>query len=130
MRPLVLVALLALAVVPVVRADDKAGMDGKWLIVYAEEGGKRNTSWESKVATLSDGTLSYELDGKKHEIKLKTGADQTLEATYTEGDKKGGKGVYIAARDYLCLSLNGEKKDDANKSSGSFILILRRQRSQ
>ena len=31
------------------RADEKAAApkEGKWLIAYAEEGGRRNNSWES-----------------------------------------------------------------------------------
>ena len=58
---------------------------------------------------------------------------QTVKATLSIGDKSDGKslsGVYISGQDYLCLSLNAvdAKASDAVKSSGSFILILRRQR--
>jgi hypothetical protein len=124
-------------------ADPK--VEGKWLIVYAEEGGRRNTAWEAKVATLRDGTLSYERDGKKQSLKLTFGDNQTLKASLSRGEGKAGgddkgahSGVYIAARDYLCISLNPGKKDTGaaakagggTTSSGAFILILRRQREK
>jgi hypothetical protein len=107
-------------------------VDGKWLIVYAEEGGRRNTTWEQKVATLKDGTLSYNKEGEERTLSLKFDADQKLTATLTVGKEGTGKslsGVYIAGQDYMAVSLNGEgAKDGAGKSSGAYILILRRQR--
>jgi len=126
-------------------AAKAAGVDGKWLIVYAEEGGRRNNAWEARQATYSHGTLSYEgAGGKKRSLHLKFGAHQTAEATLGEGKEEGGDsdkdrawhGVYILGQDYLCLSLNrGGKKADragagASHSSGDFILILRRQRGK
>jgi hypothetical protein len=129
-----------------------ASLDGKWQIVYAEEGGRRNNSWEQRLATLAGGTLSYEGEGgKKRSLKLKTGKGQTVEAT--SGDKgESWKGVYILGQDYLCLSLSkgGAMKGGAGPggppavgggppavgggrmghgSSGDFILIMRRVRA-
>jgi hypothetical protein len=114
-----------------VGADEKAAapmVDGKWRIVYAEEGGRRNNAWEQKVATVSHNTLSYESEGKKRSLKLMFGPHQTVKA---EGEHKLS-GVYIHGQDYLCLSLNdaaGEGKE-RGQSSGSFILILRKQREK
>jgi hypothetical protein len=60
--------LLMAAVLAAVGADkaDAAAphVEGKWLIVYAEENSKRINSWEQHVATIKDNTLTYERDGK------------------------------------------------------------------
>lgn len=127
MTPLVMSIVLAVAV------QEKAApnIDGKWLIVYAEEGGKRNTTWEQKVATGEKDTLKYSKDGDDRTVKATFGAKQTLTASIKAGDKDLGalSGVYILGQDYLCLSLNLDAaKDDKNPSSGAYILILRRQR--
>lgn len=125
---------LLLSVVMTMGAEPKAApdVDGKWLIVYAEEGGRRNTTWEQKVATLKDGTLTYNKEGEERTLNLKFDGDQKLTATLTVGKEGTGKslsGVYIAGQDYMALSLNGEgAKDGAGKSSGAYILMLRRQR--
>lgn len=110
-------------------------VEGKWLIVYAEEGGRRNTTWEQRVATMKGDTLSYSKDGDDRSLRLTYGPLQTVKAAMTVGGKQAGdkgafSGVYIAGQDYLCLSLNpGEKGEKAaGKSSAEFILILRRQR--
>ena len=115
---------------------------GKWLIVYAEEGGKRNNAWEQKVATFDGKNLTYKADGKERSVHLSFGPRQTVKATMAGGSdgeqgskKKSFTGVYIAAQDYVCISLKhgkGRKKAEADEekghSSGDFILILRRQR--
>jgi len=125
---------------------DKPALDGKWLIVYAEEGGRRNNAWEQRVATVKGNTLSYEAEEKQRSMQLTLGPNQTVSAK-VEG--KAHKGVYIAGQDYLCISLvTGAKKKGAetgataveptvaaaaaqkgggHHSSGDFILILRRQ---
>ena len=111
-------------------------IEGKWLIVYAEEGGRRNTTWEQRVATVKGDTLSYSKDGDDRSLRLTYGPLQTVKATMSAGGKEAGdkgpmSGVFIAGQDYLCLSLNagGAKGETAAaKSSGAFILILRRQR--
>jgi hypothetical protein len=110
-------------------------IDGKWLIVYAEEGSRRNTTWEQKVATMKGDTLSYNKEGEERTLKLKFGADQKLTATLTVGKEAGKElsGVFIAGQDYLSLSLSSGAASDAKdggaaKSSGDYILILRRQR--
>ncbi len=129
-------------------------LDGKWLIVYAEEGGRRNNAWEQRPATVKGTTLSYEAEGgKMRSMKLKLGKNQTLTATVSGGDAMEKRsGVYILGQDYLCLSLGkaAAKKDNAGagaaapeaaapagaaaaaqqSSSGDFILILRRQRGK
>ena len=113
-------------------ADDKKAaapkVDGKWRIVYAEEGGRRNNSWEQKVATVSRDTLSYESEGKKRSLKLTFGPHQTVKA---KGDHEF-TGVYIHGQDYLCISLNDAKDESEGRgqSSGSFILILRKMREK
>lgn len=129
---------LLLSVAMTVGAEPKAAgpdVEGKWLIVYAEEGGRRNTTWETKVATLKGDTLSYAKEGEERSLKLKFGADQKLTATLSTGKDSAEKaltGVYIAGQDYLSLSLNptdgAAAKGDGPKSSGTYILILRRQR--
>jgi hypothetical protein len=132
MSSLLLAALLTSSAAPAADADAPK-VEGKWLIAYAEEGGRRNNAWEAKVATVSDGTLTYERDGKRNTLKLTFGPHETVKAVLDkEGDDEGVKkgnygGVYIAGQDYFCLSLNGE---GANKgtSSAAFILILKRQR--
>jgi hypothetical protein len=124
--------LMTLALV--VATDEKAAppnIDGKWLIVYAEEGGKRNTTWEQRVATAEKGIVSYSKDGDERVLKLAFGDKQTLKATIkASGTDLGAlSGVYISSQDYLCLSLNPDAaKDVKTTSSGAFILILRRQR--
>src|SRR5262245_32824444 len=128
MTPLLMTIVLAVA------AQDKAAapnIDGKWLIVYAEEGGKRNTTWEQKVATGEKDTLSYSKDGDDRTVKMTFGPKQTLTAAMKAGGKDLGamSGVYILGQDYLCLSLNLDAaKDEKTTSSGSYIVILRRQR--
>lgn len=132
----------------------KPALDGKWLIVYAEEGGRRNNAWEQRVATIKGDTLSYEAEEKRRSMQLTFGPNQTLSAKVAgEGKAKIHKGVYIAAQDYLCISLvtGGKAKDagagaaaagagqapaaaaqkgGAHHSSGDFIVILRRQRAK
>jgi hypothetical protein len=141
-RILLGIALVAAAAVTA-RADDKAAgpdVEGKWLIVYVEEGGKRNATWEQKVATVKGDTLSYSKEGDDRSLRLSFGENQTVKVSGV-GAKEGGKGagemsgVYVLGQDYLCLSLNpaGAKGNPApkatgKKSSGAFILILRRQR--
>jgi hypothetical protein len=125
MTPLLMTVVLA------VGADEKAAapaIDGKWLIVYAEEGGKRNTTWEQRVASGEKDTLSYSKDGDDRSLKLSFGEKQTVKAAMKDGTAMSG--VYIAGQDYLCLSLNPEasKEGKARSSSGEFILILRKQR--
>lgn len=129
MTPLLLTVAMTLG------ADEKPAapdIEGKWLIVYAEEGSRRNTTWEQKVATAKGDMLSYSKEGEDRSLKLTFGAHQTVKAALSVGDKTSDKslsGVYIAGQDYLCLSLNApDSKGDEKKSSGSFILILRRQR--
>ena len=126
---------LLLTVALTIGADPKPDVEGKWLIVYAEEGGRRNTTWEQKVATMKGDTLSYSKEGEERTLKLKFDADQKVTGKLAvgkdAGDGKTLSGVYIAGQDYLALSFNaGEAaaKSDTPKSSGSFILILRRQR--
>jgi hypothetical protein len=136
------------------KAADGPDLGGKWLIVYAEEKGRRIQNWEQKQATFKDGALTYEKDGKELTINLKFGPHQTVKATggKAEGGTSGeSDGVYIAGQDYFCISLSGgtftggekgsgkepearqaaAKADETNKgsSSGDFILILRKQRS-
>jgi hypothetical protein len=125
--------LLLLTVAMTVGADPKPDVEGKWLIVYAEEGGRRNTTWEQKVATMKGDTLSYSKEGEERSLQLKFDADQKLTGKLAVGkdggDGKALGGVYIAGQDYLAISLNaGDTKAETLKSSGSFILILRRQR--
>jgi hypothetical protein len=135
MTPLLLTVAMTLG------ADEKAtpNIEGKWLIVYAEEGSRRNTTWEQKVATAKGDSLSYSKEGEDRALKLTFGAGQTVKAELSIGGKvtdegKSLGGVYIAGQDYLCLSLNPggaaakESKADSAKSSGALILILRRQR--
>ena len=103
-------------------------VEGRWRIVYAEEGGRRNNAWEQKLATVKDDTLSYESEGKKRSLKLTFGPHQTVKA---EGEGEF-RGVYIHGQDYLCVSLNDAKdeKKGRGQSSASFILILRKQREK
>jgi hypothetical protein len=157
MTSLLMVAALAMAPgAPASKAAEGPDLDGKWLIVYAEEKGRRSQNWEQKVGTFKDGALTYEKDGKELTINFKFGPHQTVKATggKAEGGTSGeSDGVYIAGQDYFCVSLSGgtftggekgtskdkdsepkqptAKADDTNKgnSSGDFILILRRQRS-
>jgi hypothetical protein len=126
--------------------------DGRWTIVYAEEGGRRNNAWEQRLAVCKDGMLSYEdAGGKKLSLALKFGAHHALDATVNEGGPAGKAwhGVYILGQDYLCLSLNkGARKAGGGTSTGTsgggsttatagggteggsdFILILRRMRA-
>ena len=141
MTPILLSIALA-STVPV-GADDKAAPDieGKWLIVYVEEGGKRNATWEQQVATVKGDTLSYSKEGDDRSLRLTFGANQTVKVSGAAGKdppKGAGEmsGVYIAGKDYLCLSLNpaakggdpAAKGDGKKASSGAFIIILRRQR--
>jgi hypothetical protein len=133
MTPLLLT--VALAVGAEAKADGP-DVEGKWLIVYAEEGGRRNTTWEQQVATLKGDMLSYSKEGEERSLRLKFGADQKLTATLSVGGKAAAEGksldgVFIAGQDYLCLSLNAAGKGGDAKGGGSkpaFILILRRQR--
>jgi hypothetical protein len=156
MSTLLVTTVLALGCGAQPAAGAGAPADGKWLIVYAEEGGRRNNAWEQRQATLSKGTLSYEAEGgKMRSLKLKFGPHQTLEATVSVGGGAGEgvmrRGVYILGQDYLCISLEkagkagagapGAKKEapleviqptatagQEHASSGDFVLILRRQR--
>ena len=64
---------LFLTVAMTLGADEKAAMpniEGKWLIVYAEEGSRRNTTWEQKIATAKDKTLSYSKEGEKRVLRM------------------------------------------------------------
>jgi hypothetical protein len=106
-------------------------VEGKWRIVYAEEGGRRNNSWEQKVATVKDNTLSYESDGKERTLKLTFGPHQTVKAKGAGKGKGEYSGVYISGQDYFSISLNaGEGDKGRGQSSGSFILIMRKQRDK
>jgi hypothetical protein len=119
-------------------AFEASKLDGKWLIVYAEEGGRRINNWEQRPATIKEGGLTYERDGKDFTLTLKFGANQTVKVTAPKKDdasEVNSEGVFIAGQDYLSLSLNSgtvtgakDAKEKAPGSSGSFILILRRQR--
>jgi hypothetical protein len=116
-----------------------ASVNGKWMVVYAEEKGRRNNSWEQQQATMQDGTLTYQANGKEETLQLKFGPHQTVSVSNNGTTQKG---VFIASRDYLCISLQGHAKQGAaeeqettaprtrqHHSSGSFILILRRGRA-
>src|SRR4051794_33316736 len=104
------VVLMTLTSTGTVAAAEGKPLDGTWLIVYSEEAGRRNTAWESKVATVSGNTLTYEGDKKsKLALQFSFRPNQTASVTLTRDDADGtGKyeGVYIASRDYLALSLN------------------------
>jgi hypothetical protein len=131
-------SVIALVVAMPAQSQDKpAGPDieGKWLIVYVEEGGKRNATWEQQVATVKGDTMTYSKEGDDRSLKLAFGADQTVKAKGSIGkDNKSSidlSGVYISSQDYLCLSMNpdkAEQKGDGKKSSAAFIIILRKQR--
>jgi hypothetical protein len=112
------------------QADAGPKLDGKWLVVYAEEGGRRNNAWEQQLATIKGSTLTYDDSGKQRTLQLKFGQHQTVEAT-REGQEKPVRGVCIAGQDYLSISLEAPegKKSGAQErgSSGDFILILRKQ---
>lgn len=129
MTPLLMATVLLFA------ADEKKAdapkVEGRWRIVYAEEGGRRNNAWEQRLATVRDNAISYEVEGKTRSLKLSFGEHQTLKAS-GEGETKGEySGVYIHGQDYLCLSLNAKEGDKGRgQSSGSFILILRKQRGK
>jgi hypothetical protein len=127
MTPLLLATVLAVG--GDVPNADAPKIDGKWLIVYAEEGGKRNNSWEQRQATADGTTLTYKVDDKEQTIKLTFGDHMMLKATCT-GEQKGMySGVYIAGQDYLCIAVNPEGgKADKGTSSAAFILILRKQK--
>ncbi len=137
MSPLFVAAVLA----AVPAADQPASapdLNGGWLIVYAEEKGRRIQKWEQLKATVKDGALTYERDGKDFTISLKFGPGQTLKATTGGKDEAAAEGVYIAGQDYLCVSLTGgafaaakDDKDKPAKAGGpDFILILRKQRDK
>lgn len=106
-------------------------VEGRWRIVYAEEGGRRNNAWEQRVATVRDNVISYKVEGRTRSLKLSFEPHQMVKAA-GEGETKGEySGVYILSRDYLCLSLNAKEGDKGRgESSGSFILILRKQRGK
>src|SRR4051812_15407032 len=108
-------------------------LDGKWLVVYAEKDGKPVNAWEQQQVTAKGGVLSFEEEGKMHAYRLKFGPKNAVTASAVDAaggeeqeDAKKGEGsqsgVYIAGRDYFCLSLGG-----GEGKKGSFILILRRQ---
>jgi hypothetical protein len=132
MSTLLVAALLSLA--PAAEADAAPNLDGKWLIVYAEEGSRRNNAWEQRIATMKGDTMTYEDAGKQNTVKLKFGPNQTVEATRTGEGGSAGKtlrGVFVAGQDYLTISLEapeGRKAPASGRaSSGDFILILRKQ---
>jgi hypothetical protein len=136
-RILLYTALAAVLTCVPGRTDDKPAapdVEGKWLIVYVEEGGKRNATWEQQVATVKGDSLTYSKEGDDRKMKLSFGANQTVKVSGAGKDGKGElSGVYVLGQDYFCLSLNPGKGDapakaDVKKSSGDFILILRRQR--
>src|SRR5689334_18441011 len=94
MSPLLLAAVLSVGGAAEDRAaggERAAGpnVQGRWLIVYAEEGGRRNNSWEQRQATVRGNTLTYEEEGKTHSIQLKFGPNQTLSAVTSAGGKEG-----------------------------------------
>ena len=141
MSPLFMATVLALmpAADQPTKADAAApDLNGGWLIVYAEEKGRRIQKWEQLKATIKDGALTYVKDDKDFTITLKFGPHQTVKATTGGKDEMAADGVCIAGQDYLCISLTGgsfasakEDKDaPKNRSSGDFILILRRQRDK
>ncbi|MBX9585403.1 MAG: hypothetical protein K2X87_34280 [Gemmataceae bacterium] len=89
------------------------------------------------MATVKGDTLSYSKEGDDRSLKLAFGPYQTVKVTGAGGkgsDKGEMSGVYIAAQDYFSVSVSptgrkGAAADgDGKKSSGEFILILRRQR--
>jgi hypothetical protein len=131
-----LLATLLVAGSPEAGNDVTPKVGGKWLIVYAEEGGRRNNAWEQQQATVDGSKLSYEVGGKQQTLELKFGPGQTLSATEGGEGKTGWSGVYVHSQDYFVISVNkaaaGEAKADDTKpkdsSSAEFILILRRQR--
>src|SRR5215203_136440 len=91
MNALLMTTVLALGVggQPAGGKGANAALEGKWVIVYAEEGGRRNNAWEQRQATVSGGVLSYEdVDNKKRSLRLKLGANQTV--AVTDGDAKEG----------------------------------------
>lgn len=53
--------MLVTTLLTFVAAQDDAGpkLDGKWLVVYAEEGGRRNNAWEQRLATIEKDALTY-----------------------------------------------------------------------
>jgi hypothetical protein len=100
-----------------------ASADGKWVIVYAEEGGRRNNAWEQRLATCMGGTLSYEdTNGKKLSLALKFGPHQSLDVTVNEAGgtaEKAWHGVYMLGQDYLCISLNKGARKGGGGATGA-----------
>ena len=152
MRGLLVTVVVSLGAGPALAGGaGKPALDGKWLIVYAEEGGRRNNAWEQRVATIKGDTLTYETEEKERSMQLSFGPNQTVTAK-VGGDGKGKmyQGVCIVSQDYLCISLMAAKAKKAGaevsapaeqpvaavqgeaeqRSSGDFILILRRQRAK
>jgi hypothetical protein len=137
----ILVSIAIILAAPA-RAEDKPSgpnIEGKWLIVYVEEGSKRNATWEQQIATVKGDTMTYTKEGDERSLRLSFGPDQTAKVTATGGkdtEKKSVElsGVYIAAQDYFCISLNPSTAkapattDGTKASSAAFIIILRRQR--
>jgi len=141
---------LLLAVVLAAGAEGQAvppQVEGRWLITYVEEDGRRETSWEQRVATVKGNTLSFSKESEVRRLQLTFGPRQTLKASISttakessqerkESSERGARsmtGVCIAAQDYLCISLeganvSGKEAKDRKRSSGSYILIMRRQR--
>lgn len=150
MTSLLLAAYLSLLPAVADGQNPAPAVEGKWLIVYAEENSKRNNAWEQRVASIRGDTLTYQDGGQDRTLKLTFGANQTVTATPGGGKDKEKEaaaltGVYISGQDYLCLSLSAGKGDSKPKaaevaqqkvsddkasppSSGNFILIMRRQR--
>ncbi len=131
MTTLLVTAALALGYGEGVKGGGGGRADGKYLIVYAEEGGRRNNAWEQRQATLSKGVLRYEAEGgKKRSLKLKFGPGQTLEATFSGGGGAGTgitrRGVYVLSQDYLVISLGkGRGKKGAAAPGGGRELATR-----
>jgi len=97
----------------------KVNLDGQWTVVYAEMEGKREEPKGFTQVTIQGNTVTCRHEGKERSWKLEFGPHNLIRCTeQTQGTASatpaqapaGGSythhGVYIAAQDYFCLSLN------------------------
>jgi uncharacterized protein (TIGR03067 family) len=118
------------------KKDDRAQLQGTWVVQSAEEEGKPNTELDKAKFMFKDDKLTIKLKDEKDptDLTFKLGADKALKTIdlAPPADKAVGEGIYELSGDMLklCVAEVGIAKRPSElkaKDKGITLLVLKRE---